>query len=491
MCFSLFFPILLLLTTMQIGCSALKKRDDVPVISSEANISESVRQALSTDAFRKGGWPSDRWWERFRDEALNRLIERALVGNPGLKEALARVRASEEEARTVSSALFPQCGVSLTDRYQHLSKEDLDRFPPSRVPAVINQARLLLDVGYELDLFGRNKKRFRAAVHEAKREKAAMEQARLTVTTHLAQSYFSYRALRHRIEEQKELIRLQNRLLLLSDIRKRNALDDTRKREIVQATFHEMEEELIRAERDLSVCVSQINILTGASPDAPLPADCGGRTAGLQGGGRAPFPLPENLPVDLLSRRPDLMMHIERVRAMAAMVGVARTAFFPNINLASFIGLESLHPGRLFRVGSFAGGLAPAIHLPLFTGYRLRSGLRKACADFDAAVFAYNEALLHASKEVSDGLVLLRTSYTMARLQGERVATLFRAVDLTDINVTNGVESEVASIDGKIAAIRSIREETVAIYANRLATCALIRALGGGYVHRQNEIVSL
>jgi outer membrane protein TolC len=50
---------------------------------------------------------SDRWWEAFKDEHLNRLMERALAGNLDLDQAFARLKQFEALARQSNAARFP------------------------------------------------------------------------------------------------------------------------------------------------------------------------------------------------------------------------------------------------------------------------------------------------------------------------------------------------------------------------------------------------
>src|SRR5262249_51432110 len=51
--------------------------------------------------------PLDRWWEVFRDPALDRLVASAREGNPGLRASLARVQAARAVSRQAFAPLFP------------------------------------------------------------------------------------------------------------------------------------------------------------------------------------------------------------------------------------------------------------------------------------------------------------------------------------------------------------------------------------------------
>jgi len=177
----LFAAVLFLFT----GCAALKKR------KSEPEMIRDIAVALPESSdFTKGEWPAYNWWVMFDDNQLSEMMDEAISSNPDLKVSIFRMRSAEAEARKVRSALFPTLGATFGDDYEHLSKDDLYRFPPSKVPAVINEINLGLDFSYEIDLFGKNRDRYRASLGEAKAKRAEMSQSLLMITALLAETYF-------------------------------------------------------------------------------------------------------------------------------------------------------------------------------------------------------------------------------------------------------------------------------------------------------------
>jgi len=464
------------------GCAALKKRENAPAVSQNVNLKPSLDQAVSKGDFIEGDWPDWNWWEQFEDDQLTSFMEQALDDNPDLKAAVSRVRSSQQEAKKTRSVLFPQFSTSFEDDYQHLSKDSLDRFPPSNLPAVINQINLKLNFEYEIDLFGKNRETYRAALGEARSQKAEMSQAYLMITASLAEAYFDYQANLLRIGAQEEVVKMQEAFVDLTKQRVLNKIDDEITLEKAQASLLEAKEVLTQLEKDLALSKSQIKILMGLSPDDDLYFQLPDARF------NRPFPLPENLPVNLLVRRPDLMVQIWKVEAAAHLIGAARAAFFPNINLASFVGLESLSWNKLFSLDSFAGAISPAINLPLFTGWRLSAGLEKSFADFDTAVFDYNSLILKAAKEVSDGLKILQASNREASFQIEVVGKMTRATDLTYARFQNGISDYLEVIEINLDLLQQVIREIDIQNKRHLAVLNLIRALGGGYYQEKVEV---
>jgi NodT family efflux transporter outer membrane factor (OMF) lipoprotein len=115
-----------------------------------------------------------------------------------------------------------------------------------------------------------------------------------------------------------------------------------------------------------------------------------------------PQGLPATLQADLLGRRPDLAAARLRAEAAASRINVARAAFYPNVNLSAYLGVQSLGLSYLTKNGSDIGGVGPAISLPIFRGGALQGNYRVARAEYDAAVASYNQTLTQALHEVAD-----------------------------------------------------------------------------------------
>ncbi|MBI3236250.1 MAG: TolC family protein, partial [Chlamydiales bacterium] len=162
---------------------------------------------------------------------------------------------------------------------------------------------------------------------------------------------------------------------------------------------------LAEVEKEIAFDRHMIKMLIGKGPDSPDLEDP------LDADFKGAFSLPGQLSIDLLARRPDLQALIWKVESAGKEIGIAKTEFYPNINLSLFAGLESLAFGDLFKWVSRTGGVEPALHLPIFTAGRLRANLRSKVAFYNETVFSYNALLLKAVQEVADRLVQFQTKY--------------------------------------------------------------------------------
>ena len=117
------------------------------------------------------------------------------------------------------------------------------------------------------------------------------------------------------------------------------------------------------------------------------------------------FGLPAELAVDLLGRRPDVVAARLVAEAQGSRIEQKKAEFYPNVNLAAFIGVQSLGLNMLSKSGSDIGSVGPAISLPIFSGGRLRGELRGAHARYAEAVANYNGTVARALQEVADAAV--------------------------------------------------------------------------------------
>ncbi|MBS0621144.1 MAG: efflux transporter outer membrane subunit [Verrucomicrobia bacterium] len=466
------------------GCARVPN-SDLAKIAPPATV--EIEEVLSHEFIQEGGWPTDAWWEMFDDPQLSALMARALEESPTLKKAQAKVEEANQEAKRVRSRLFPHMNGDYLEQWQYFSKNGFIRsffptLPTMPVPATVNDINLTLNFSYEFDFFGKNRNLFQAALGMMRAQRAESKQAILILTTLIAQTYIELqmrlqlaRVLEDRLEQRKALYELTN-------ARQENALDPSIPVLESEQNVYQVRQALITMQREIAIDRHLLNFLVGASPSEDLGLVAKGVFFERQ------VPLPTDLSSDLLARRPDLMAQIWRVEAAAKEIGAAKADFYPRINLVAFGGLESISFRNLFNFSSKQGALDPAIHLPIFTGGKLRANLRGKVAVFNEAVYRYNELLLHSAQEVADSLSTLTASYHNLQEQISHLQASERQLDLQFARYENGVSNflhvlntEENFLIQRFALIGYERDYL-------LSLIQLVKSLGGGYVASIPEV---
>jgi len=194
------------------------------------------------------------------------------------------------------------------------------------------------------------------------------------------------------------------------------------------------------------------------------------------------FGLPGELQAQLLGRRPDVVAARWRAEAAAKRIHVARAQFYPNINLAAYIGQQALFANLLFKDSSQIGSVGPAVTLPIFEGGRLRDQYRGARSDYADAVASYDATLVQALQELADAAASARA--LGIRLEESRTALAAdeEAYKLTRLRYEGGLANYQSVLLAEDAVLQA--RVIVADLDARAFTLdvEIVQALGGGYV---------
>ena len=451
------------------------KRESSRMLFQTEKVCEGMESVVATPYFTQGDWPSREWWTLFEDPQLGQFIQMAIKGNPDFSSAIARTEIAKAEADELSSYLKPELKGDFSRSWRHLSSHGLERSLSPSVPASLKPSSLSLDFEYEIDLFGKYRNQFRAAKGRALAEAAQQEATFLMLTTLLAESYIEYAAHLKLIEHATEIEKLRLLNDQLVSLQVAHGVRDQFDLIQSKALYLESQESVITLHREKEKLLSRLKILMGLGPEAALkilpPTLSFKRT----------FPFPQSLPLNLLARRPDLMAHIELVKAAASKIKMAKADFYPNINLAASFGVESLKWHQLFSPLSFASAITPALSLPLFKGGKLRSALDKEYARYDEAVSAYNARLLQAVKEVKDQISHFVSANETRSLLEALYQQREESYGLMEERCKQGISNQLTLLDAKIEQLAQKMEAIRADHAYYLASLHLIKALGGGY----------
>src|SRR4051812_35290539 len=143
--------------------------------------------SLGSEPLSNAAWPRADWWTRFNDPQLDKLIEEALAGSPGLRGAEARVRRAIGLAQASGAAQYPQLGGSASVIRERFSERGL--IPPPFGGAYVTLPQLQATLNYELDLWGKNRSAYEAAVGETNAAQVDALAARLALAVNVAQAY--------------------------------------------------------------------------------------------------------------------------------------------------------------------------------------------------------------------------------------------------------------------------------------------------------------
>src|SRR5271170_141328 len=422
-------------------------------------------------------WPADGWWQAYGDPQLSDLIETALQGSPTLAQAKARVLKAQAVAGEAKSSMLPTLEI---DGNVSEVKESLNQgFPPAfqqYLPRGYNSSGYLaLKFGYEFDFWGKNRSAVAAATSDVRAAQAESAEARLALSTGVATAYADLGRLYAERDVAERSVQNKQETVGLVSRRVDNGLDTRAELKQAEAGAPAARAQVAAVDEQIAQTRNRIAALMGAGPDRgtsitrPVPQQL------------KAFGLPAQLAAELLGRRPDIVAARWRAEAAAKRIGAARAQFYPNINLAAYVGQQALYANLLWKASSQIGSVGPAISLPIFEGGRLRAQYRGAQADYDDAVATYDAALVQALQEVADAAASERALGVRLRESRAALEADEEAYKLTRMRYEGGLSNYQSVLLAEDAVLQA--RLIVADLETRAFTLdvQMVQALGGGY----------
>ena len=449
-----------------------------PAVSVPGNYAEAATSGGTSDP------QLARWWARFGDPLLDRLINRALAQNLDVEAAAARIREARAREVVAGAAALPEIDAQTSASRQRISEHAIP-IPPGAgagpgsfgLPGTeFSTFRIGLDASWELDLFGRTRRSVEAA--QARTGAAIWDRRDLQVSAaaEVANAYFQLRQLQARFALAEAELGRQQRFEQLVKAQARGGLvsgQDLEQQRTERAAAAAAIPQL-KAEADAQI--HALGVLTGDTPEAL-------RTALAQ---PAPLPatlasVPAGLPSELLRRRPDIRRAERELAASTADIGVAVADLYPRFSLTAAPALVSTALATLLEWGSRNYTYAASLDWPIFNGHRTRANIEVANARQSEAFVAYRKVILRALQDVEDSLSRTEADRKQLADLEQGLTTARRAESIARTRYGGGL---VTYSDVLLAQARRLKlEDQVTETKGALArdTAALFKALGGGW----------
>jgi NodT family efflux transporter outer membrane factor (OMF) lipoprotein len=412
------------------------------------------------------------WWELFHDAQLNALEQEINVSNQNLKAAVAQYQQSRAALRSVRSDYYPTVTADPSATRQKFSG---NRPPASSIfnGRTFNDFVVPLDLSYQVNVWGRVSKTVESAREQAQASAGDLAVVNLSMHAQLAVDYFGARTLDAEEKLLRDTVAQYQQAFQLNEDRYEGGLASEVEVEQARTILETTRAQMI----DVGVARAQFEhaaaVLLGKPPAdftlPPLPLTT------------PPPPIPVGIPSELLERRPDIAAAERRVASANAQVGLAKTAYYPLVNILGSGGFESGSITTLFQGPSALWAIGASAMTTIFDGGRRRATNDQAKAAYDSTVASYRETVLTGFQQVEDNLAALRILENEAGVQATAVQAAQKSLDLSNTRYEGGVTSYLEVITAQNAALTD-EVTAVNILGRRMANAVLlIQALGGGW----------
>jgi NodT family efflux transporter outer membrane factor (OMF) lipoprotein len=191
--------------------------------------------------------------------------------------------------------------------------------------------------------------------------------------------------------------------------------------------------------------------------------------------------VPAGLPSELLERRPDIAGAERRVDAANAQIGIAISAYYPNIQLTGSGGLLSGNPGTWIQGPSEMWSLGASGVELLFDAGRRHAVTVQSREAYEMQVANYRQSVLNAFQEVEDNLAALRILDEESVTQTRAVSAAKRSLLLSTNRYKGGATTYLEVLTAQTLQLTDERTLADITMRRLVASVQLVRALGGGW----------
>ncbi len=449
------------------------------------NLPEASGQTLAQ-------WPHEGWWRAYNDATLNALVEQALADGPSLKVLAQRAQIAKTNADAVRKSHYPAGQIKATWTGQKFFDANIAAYQDSLVALLqskgmygdvpdqgMKQTDISAGFSWDLDLWGKNRAAYNAALGQSRAQALEYEAARQGVITQIVGLHANISALKSRQAILRQMIALQTTLKQRWLERERAGLQPVQNSVQTDIMIAQLEQLSAGLNAQHEVLRAQLAALVGVTPQQLPPISATGTWTTLR--------LPNELTTNILGSRPDIAAAREYISAASEQVKSVRAEFYPDVNLSLFTGLQIIGLDDILRFSGKNMGVKPAITLPLFSSVQLNAKLRIQQAQLDAAVTQYNKTVYEAISDAAQQLAQHRQTHTQVNQQSRIVKDQQKLAELARQRYQVGMSPQMETL-GLQAAALSAQDALYANYAaRRLQEARLANSLGIGFSDALND----
>lgn len=407
------------------------------------------------------------WWSLYQDATLTDLLKQLEAANQNLRAAEAAWREARALVGGSRSALYPQAtgqvGTSRTGNDQGVNKSN----------------EVALGLSWQLDMWGQVRRQVEASEASAQASAAEWAGVRLSQQAELVQNYLQLRVIDEHMRLLDATVKAYQRSLQLTENRYKAGV--VTRADVSQALTQLKNTQAQRLDLDWQRARYEhaIAVLIGSTPNAV-------QVASVETLPRLPA-LPIAVPSALLERRPDIAAAERQVMAANAQIGVAQTAYFPDLTLSASGGYRGSNLADWISMPNRFWSIGPQFAMTLFDAGLRRSKVEQAEARYDQQVARYRQTTLQAIGEVEDALVQLNVLAEEIQVQREALAASQDTLRLTENQYQAGMVDYLAVTNAQTIALNSQRTLLNLLGTQLTASVQLISALGGGWQMEADE----
>jgi len=409
------------------------------------------------------------WRELFSDPILQEHIETGLENNIDIRVALQQILAAEANFKQGKAGYFPTLDATAQMTHQELSSNS--QF--GGLFSSLDQYELSASLSWEADIWEKIRSNKRAFGAQYLQTVEAHKAVKTQLVAMIASSYYQLLALDEQLRVTEETIETRS-----SSLETTKALKEAGN--VTEVGVKQTEAQLYTAQalridliNEIRLLENSFSILLGQQPGA-IERD-GLRNQEIE------TSLKTGVPAQLLVNRPDVRASEFALINAFELTNVARSNFYPSLTLSASGGLQALQIDELFDTNSLFATLIGGLTQPIFNRRSIKTQYEVAQAQQEQARLQFKQALLTASREVSDALYTYEAATEKLDVKRKEFESYNTATEYSEELLDNGLANYLEVLTARENALNSSLDLINTRLTQLQSVVDLYEALGGGW----------
>lgn len=421
----------------------------------------------------------EQWWKIFNDKDLNMLVDKALQNNTDLRIAFIRFEQAAQTLGIDRSNLLPKL-----DGQAGVTRSSSGRTSPTNMSGrrqTSNSFNMGLNLSYELDLWGKYRDGYLASSRAYEASIYDYQSSKLTLVSNVVKMYFNainlnsqLKILEQTVSDYERTYELNNELYKMGAISEYELYSYKAQLDSARAQLETAKANKDNNDKALMILVSSNldDILYSTSNKIDIEY--------------FKVELPQGISSEILLQRPDIAAALKRLEQQNYLVGVARTAYLPDISLTGMLGFGSSQLNNLTQGSSFTWNAGANGTMPIFRWGEIRYNVNLAKLAKDEAYLNYENILKNALGEVRTALVNREMAFNNEKNYAELLKSQERIYQLAQVRYENGNSSLNDMLDARRNYLNAKLSYESSVYTLISSVVDIIKAFGGGFDKRED-----
>ncbi len=416
----------------------------------------------------------EQWWKVFNDKDLNMLVEKALKNNTDLRIAFINFEKAAQTLGIDRSDLLPKLDGQAGLNRSSLGRTSANNMSNKRQTS--NSFDMGLNLSYELDLWGKYRDGYLASSRAYEASIYDYQSSKLSLVSNVVKMYFNainlnsqLKILEQTLDDYQKSYELNNELYKMGTISEYELYSYKAQLDAAKAQL-----ETARANKDNND--KALMILVSSNLDDILYS-----TSNKLDIESFKIELPQGISSEILLQRPDIAAALKKLEQQNYLVGVARTAYLPDISLTGMLGFGSSELNNLMQGSSFTWNAGANGVMPIFRWGEIRYNVNLAKLAKDEAYLNYENILKNALGEVRTALVNREMAFNNEKNYAELLKSQERIYELAQIRYENGNSSLNDMLDARRNYLNAKLSYESSVYILLSSVVDIIKAFGGGF----------